>query len=59
MALSRLIINNLDVNVWIFKIDDEFGARGHAMLDVEQLKTVIELRKRKVEMTEDIVLRLK
>ena len=35
IALARLIINNLDVNVWIFKIDDEFGARGHAMLDVE------------------------
>ena len=35
IALSRLIVNNLDVNVWLFKIDDEFGARGHAMLDVE------------------------
>ena len=34
-ALARLIINNLDVNVWVFKIDDEFGARGHASLDVE------------------------
>jgi hypothetical protein len=34
-ALSRLIANNLDVNIWIFKIDDEFGGRGHASLDVE------------------------
>ena len=34
-ALARLIANNLDVNVWIFKIDDEFGGRGHASLDVE------------------------
>ena len=59
IALSRLIVNNLDVNVWLFKIDDEFGARGHAMLDVEQLKTVMELRKRKVQMSEEIVLRLK
>lgn len=32
LALARLIINNLDVNVWVFKIDDEFGARGHASL---------------------------
>ena len=59
IALARLIINNLDVNVWIFKIDDEFGARGHASLDVEQLKTVMELRKRKVQMTEDIIMRLR
>ena len=35
LALSRLIVNNLDVNVWLFKMDDEFGARGHASLDVE------------------------
>jgi len=48
MALARLIVNNLDVNVWVFKIDDEFQARGHAILEVEQLKTVVELRKRKV-----------
>lgn len=34
-ALARLVANNLDVNVWIFKIDDEFGGRGHASLDVE------------------------
>ena len=32
LALARLIINNLDVNTWIFKIDDEYGARGHACL---------------------------
>ena len=35
LALARLIANNLDVNVWLFKMDDEFGARGHASLDVE------------------------
>ena len=58
LALSRLIVSNLDVNVWLFKMDDEFGARGHASLDVEQLKTVVELRKRKVKMSEEIVSRL-
>lgn len=57
-ALSRLIANNLDVNVWIFKIDDEFGGRGHASLDVEQVRTVVELRRKKVEMTEAVILRL-
>lgn len=58
LALARLIINNLDVNTWIFKMDDEFGARGHAYLDVEQLKTVVELRKRKVKMNDEIIERL-
>ena len=48
LALARLIVNNLDVNVWVFKIDDEYGARGHASLNVEQLKTIMELRRRKV-----------
>ena len=54
-ALARLIANNLDVNVWLFKIDDEFGARGHASLDVEQVRTIVELKKKKVEMTEAVV----
>jgi hypothetical protein len=53
-----LIANNLDVNVWLFKIDDEFGARGHASLDVEQVRTINELKKRKVEMTESVIARL-
>ena len=35
LALARLIVNNLDVATWIFKIDDEFGARGHASLNVD------------------------
>ena len=39
-------------------MDDEFGARGHASLNVESLKTVIELRKRKVKMNDEIVNRL-
>jgi hypothetical protein len=50
-----LIANNLDVNIWIFKIDDEFGGRGHASLDVEQIRTVVELRRKKVEMTEAVI----
>jgi hypothetical protein len=57
--LARLIVNNLDVNTWIFKIDDEFGARGHASLSVESLKTIMELRRRKVKMNDEIIMRLK
>jgi hypothetical protein len=58
IALTHLIAKNLDINVWIFKIDDEFGGRGHASLDVEQVRTVVELRKKKVEMTEAVIQRL-
>lgn len=57
-ALARLIANNLDVNVWLFKIDDEFSARGIASLDVEQVRTIVELKKKKVEMTEAVIQRL-
>ena len=56
--MARLIVNNLDVNVWLFKIDDEFNARGHASLTVSELKTIVELRKRKVKMSDEIVQRL-
>lgn len=59
LALARLIGNNLDVNVWIFKIDDEFGARGHASLNVQDVSTIKELRKLKFKMSDEIVNRLK
>lgn len=56
--LAELIANNLFVNTWIFKIDDEFGGRGHACLNVETVKTILELRKKKVDMTEAIIVKL-
>ena len=58
ISLARLIANNLFVNTWIFKIDDESNGRGHASLNVESVKTIIELRKKKVEMTESIIEKL-
>ena len=54
-SLSRLIAHNLFVNTWIFKIDDELNGRGHASLNVETIKTIMELRKRKLEMTEAVI----
>ena len=54
-SLARLIAQNLFVNTWIFKIDDEVNGRGHASLSVESVKTIIELRKRKVDMTEAVI----
>jgi len=56
--LTKLIAHNLYINVWVFKIDDEFNGRGHASLNVEAVKTVMELRKKKVEMTESIIRKL-
>lgn len=58
MSLARLIAHNLFVNNWVFKIDDEFNGRGHASFNVETIKTIIELRKKKVEMTEAIIEKL-
>jgi hypothetical protein len=56
--LTTLIAHNLYINTWIFKIDDEFNGRGHASLNVEQIKTILELRKNKVEMTDTIIRKL-
>lgn len=55
LSLSRLISHNLFVNTWIFKIDDEINGRGHASLNIETVKTIMELRKRKVEMTDAVI----
>jgi hypothetical protein len=38
LSLAKLIANNLYVSTWIFKIDDEFGGRGHASLNIENIK---------------------
>ena len=58
VQLTKLIAHNLYINTWIFKIDDEFNGRGHASLNVENVKTIVELRKKKVEMTESIIRKL-
>lgn len=46
------------VNTWIFKIDDEFNGRGHASLNIDSIKTVVELRKRKFDITDSIIEKL-
>ena len=40
-------------------MDDEFGGRGHASLNVESIRTVVELRKKKIQMTENMIGRLR
>lgn len=38
ISLARLVANNLYVNKWLFKIDDEFNGRGHAYVNIDQVK---------------------
>lgn len=57
--MIRLISSNIYVNTWIFKIDDELNGRGHASIDVQEIKAVMELRRRQVEMTQPIRDKLK
>lgn len=45
-SLARLIANNLYVHTWVFKIDDEFNGRGHAYLNVAQIKSLANMRKK-------------
>mmetsp|Transcript_32961 Transcript_32961/g.24268 ORF Transcript_32961/g.24268 Transcript_32961/m.24268 type:complete len:168 (+) Transcript_32961:828-1331(+) len=40
MQLAKLIANNLYVTNWIFKMDDEFGGRGHAYLNVDSIRSL-------------------
>jgi len=39
-------------------MDREYDGRGHASLDVSQIRTITELRKKRVEMTDPVVKRL-
>jgi len=35
IALTKLIANNMTVQRWVFKIDDEYGSRGIGVLDMK------------------------
>ena len=43
------------VTTWIFKIDDEFNGRGHAYLTVDNIKTLGELRRKQLEINEELI----
>jgi len=58
LTLTKLIAYNFNVNTWIFKIDDEFNGRGHASFSIEQCKVLVELRNRKLPVTEDLILKI-
>jgi hypothetical protein len=46
LSLARLIIQNVYVQTWVFKIDDEFGSRGTAFLNLDHVKPLANLRKK-------------
>lgn len=58
MSLAKLIAHNLYVSTWLFKIDDEFNGRGHASFTVDTVKYIVDLRRKKVEITDGIIERL-
>ena len=49
VTLSKLIASSIDMKRWIFKIDDEFGGRGLAYLDTEDVPAVKELRQERAK----------
>mmetsp|Transcript_157923 Transcript_157923/g.291087 ORF Transcript_157923/g.291087 Transcript_157923/m.291087 type:complete len:1101 (-) Transcript_157923:39-3341(-) len=42
-SLADLVVRHPEVRHWVFKIDDERGSRGHAYLDLAQLRSITEL----------------
>lgn len=52
-TLTRLIAKNLLYDTWIFKIDNEFNGRGHAWLEVGNMKMIKSLREQKDELSEE------
>ena len=55
LQLAKLIANNLYVNTWLFKIDDEFNGRGHAQFSIDNVKSLADIRKKQVEINEELV----
>ena len=58
MSLAKLIAHNLYVSTWILKIDDEFNGRGHASFTIDHVKYVQDLRKKRAEITDEVIEKL-
>jgi len=55
-SLTILIANNININTWIFKIDDEFNGRGIAWFSVNGIGFFKEMRKNgKFELNENLL----
>ena len=47
--MAKLIVANLYVQTWVFKIDDEFNGRGTAYLNLDHVKSLSNLRKKHIQ----------
>jgi len=43
-ALTRLVVRYPNVKRWLFKMDDEFGGRGHAWIDMSHVNCTQEIQ---------------
>jgi len=48
LSLAKLIVANLYVQTWVFKIDDELNGRGTAYLNLDHIKSLTSLRKKQI-----------
>ena len=55
LSLAKLIANNLYVHTWLFKIDDEFNGRGHAYLNIDQVRPLSNLRKKPIQVGNGLI----
>ncbi len=46
------------MNTWLFKIDDEFNGRGHAYLYIDNIKALADLRRKQLEINDELVDRI-
>ncbi|KAL4463088.1 hypothetical protein ABPG74_007089 [Tetrahymena malaccensis] len=59
-TLAILILNNIRVDTWLFKIDDEVGSRGIAYLNVDSIAFLKKLRKQtiQIEIGQELLIQL-
>ena len=56
-TLAILILNNIKIDIWIFKIDDESNSRGIAYLPIDNIAFLKNLRKMNIsiEINQDLL----
>ncbi|EGR31565.1 IQ calmodulin-binding motif family protein, putative [Ichthyophthirius multifiliis] len=57
--LTILISKYSNVNIWLFKIDNEINGRGIAFFNLETIRALTEIRKQKTELEEKHVLKIR
>jgi IQ domain-containing protein H len=55
LSLAKLIVANIYVQTWVFKIDDEFNGRGTAYLNLDHIKSLANLRKKQIPDQDQVI----